>query len=153
MRLAAAGGGERHGVRPSIGQREQGRVREWPLGNGLNGAETLAALAKKKSVLAVAALQARSAPPVAYMRDLIKEGYVARAWIENADNDATNALRAGRVGPRARAWIEPKRGGVRELGASLSRAWIETRLPRQRSSSVTGSCAWIETFRACRLLG
>src|SRR5437588_10415297 len=49
---------------------------EWPLGNGLNEAETLAALAKKKGVLAVAGLQARSAPSVAYVRDLIRQGYV-----------------------------------------------------------------------------
>src|SRR5439155_22081351 len=49
---------------------------EWPLGNGLNEAEKLAALAKKKGVLAVAGLQARSAPPVAYVRDLIRQGYV-----------------------------------------------------------------------------
>src|SRR5438132_2110712 len=62
---------------------------EWPLGNGLKEAETLAALAKKKGVLAVAGLQARSAPAVAYVRDLIKQGYVGevrdrlqpvRAW-------------------------------------------------------------------------
>src|SRR5437016_2781894 len=49
---------------------------EWPLGNGLGEAETLAALAKKKGVLAVAGLQARSAPAVTYVRDLIKQGYV-----------------------------------------------------------------------------
>src|SRR6266567_4495290 len=49
---------------------------EWPLGNGLKEAETLAALAKKKGVLAVAGLQARSAPSVAYVRDLVKQGYV-----------------------------------------------------------------------------
>src|SRR5207253_6396442 len=49
---------------------------EWPLGNGLQEAETLAALAKNKGVLAVAGLQARSAPSVAYVRDLIKQGYV-----------------------------------------------------------------------------
>src|SRR5437879_532164 len=49
---------------------------EWPLGNGLKEAETLAALAKKKGVLAVVGLQARSAPAVAYARDLIKQGYV-----------------------------------------------------------------------------
>src|SRR5437879_7077427 len=49
---------------------------EWPLGNGVKEAETLAALAKKKGVLAVAGLQARSAPAVAYVRDLITEGYV-----------------------------------------------------------------------------
>src|SRR5207244_12131220 len=49
---------------------------EWPLGNGLQEAETLAALAKKQGVLAVAGLQARSAPPVAYVHDLIEQGYV-----------------------------------------------------------------------------
>src|SRR6266498_328403 len=49
---------------------------EWPLGNGLNEAETLAALAKNKGVLAVAGLQARSAPAVAYVRDLVEQGYV-----------------------------------------------------------------------------
>src|SRR5438876_5477378 len=49
---------------------------EWPLGNGLIEAETLAALARKQGVLAVAGLQARSAPSVVYVRDLIKQGYV-----------------------------------------------------------------------------
>src|SRR5207302_3734942 len=49
---------------------------EWQLGNGLKEAETLAALAKKQRVLAVAGLQARSAPSVAYVRDLINQGYV-----------------------------------------------------------------------------
>src|SRR5467141_3528758 len=49
---------------------------EWPLGNGLAEAETLAALAKKQGVLAVAGLQARSAPTVAYVHDLIEQGYV-----------------------------------------------------------------------------
>src|SRR6266568_4209890 len=37
---------------------------EWPLGNGLQEAEKLAALAKKQRVLAVAGLQARAAPSV-----------------------------------------------------------------------------------------
>src|SRR5204862_7971523 len=49
---------------------------EWPLGNGLHEAETLAALAKKKRVLAVAGLQARASPAVAYVRDLVRQGYV-----------------------------------------------------------------------------
>src|SRR5881628_1870450 len=49
---------------------------EWPLGNGLKEAQTLAALAKKKGVLAVAGLQARSASSVAYVRDLVKQRYV-----------------------------------------------------------------------------
>src|SRR5207245_11652107 len=49
---------------------------EWPLGNGLQEAETLAALAKKQGVLAVAGLQARAAPSVLYLRDLVRQGYV-----------------------------------------------------------------------------
>src|SRR5947207_12983686 len=49
---------------------------EWPLGNGLNEAETLAALAKKQGVLPVAGLQARSAPAVVYVRDLVEQGYI-----------------------------------------------------------------------------
>src|SRR3989442_11975296 len=49
---------------------------EWPLGNGLKEAETLAALAKKQGVLAVAGLQARSAPSGAYVRDLVEQGYL-----------------------------------------------------------------------------
>ena len=49
---------------------------EWPLGNGLKEAETLAAQAKKHGVLTVAGPQAHSAPSMAYVRDLIKQGYV-----------------------------------------------------------------------------
>src|SRR5467141_4737980 len=49
---------------------------EWPLGNGLSEARILAALAKKKGVLAVVGLQARFAPSVAYVHDLINQGYI-----------------------------------------------------------------------------
>src|SRR5438046_8983409 len=49
---------------------------EWPLGNGLQEAEQLAALAKQQGVLAVAGLQARAAPSVLYVRDLVRQGYV-----------------------------------------------------------------------------
>jgi len=49
---------------------------EWPLGNGLQEAEKLAALAKKQGVLAVTGLQARAAPAVGYVRDLVRQGYV-----------------------------------------------------------------------------
>ena len=49
---------------------------EWPLGNGLEEAEKLAALAKQQGVLAVAGLQARAAPSVVYVRELVRQGYV-----------------------------------------------------------------------------
>jgi predicted dehydrogenase len=42
----------------------------------LREAETLAALAKRQGVLAVAGLQARSSPSIAYVHDLVEQGYV-----------------------------------------------------------------------------
>lgn len=49
---------------------------EWPLANGLAEAEELAALAERYDVRTAVGLQARSAPPVRCLRDLIAEGYV-----------------------------------------------------------------------------
>ncbi len=49
---------------------------EWPLGNGLVEAEQMAALAKEKGLLGVVGTQARVAPEIGYLRDLIAEGYV-----------------------------------------------------------------------------
>jgi predicted dehydrogenase len=49
---------------------------EWPLGNGLAEAEELAAVARSRGIRTVAGLQARSAPAVGYLRDLVAGGYV-----------------------------------------------------------------------------
>jgi predicted dehydrogenase len=49
---------------------------EWPLGNGLAEAETLAALARAKGVLGVIGTQARAAPEIEYLKQLISEGFV-----------------------------------------------------------------------------
>ena len=49
---------------------------EWPLGNGLKEAQEMTELAKSSGNLAFVGLQARSAPSISYLRDLIKEGYV-----------------------------------------------------------------------------
>ncbi|MFE0100625.1 Gfo/Idh/MocA family protein [Streptomyces sp. NPDC059009] len=49
---------------------------EWPLGNGLAEAEELAAAAEGAGVRTFAGLQARSAPAVRYLRDLVADGYV-----------------------------------------------------------------------------
>jgi len=49
---------------------------EWPLGNGLAEAEELAALARARGVRAIVGLQARAAPAVRYVRDLIASGFV-----------------------------------------------------------------------------
>lgn len=49
---------------------------EWPLGNGLEEARELADLAKAKHVLGVVGTQARVAPEILYLRQLIAEGFV-----------------------------------------------------------------------------
>jgi predicted dehydrogenase len=49
---------------------------EWPLGNGLAEAEELAALARAKGVLGVVGIQARVAPEIQYLKQLIAEGFV-----------------------------------------------------------------------------
>ncbi|MEU7580735.1 Gfo/Idh/MocA family oxidoreductase [Streptomyces sp. NPDC041068] len=49
---------------------------EWPLGNGLAEAEELAGAAARAGVRTFAGLQARSAPAVRFVRDLVADGYV-----------------------------------------------------------------------------
>src|SRR5882672_3849987 len=92
---------------------------EWPLGNGLKEAETLAALAKKKGVLAVVGLQARSAPSVAYVRDLIKQGYVGEVL-------STSLIGSGMGwGPTVQpfnAYMNDKKNGATMLSIGLGHA-------------------------------
>ena len=92
---------------------------EWPLGNGLEEAERLAALAEKKGVLAVVGLQARSAPSVAYVHDLIKQGYVG-------DVLSTTVIGSGMGwGPTEEpfnAYLNDKKNGATMLSIALGHA-------------------------------
>src|SRR5437588_3394148 len=92
---------------------------EWPLGNGLKEAETLAALAKKQGVLAVAGLQARSAPSVAYVRDLVEQGYVGEVL-------STTLIGSGMGwGPTVEpynAYLNDKKNGATMLSIALGHA-------------------------------
>ncbi|WP_323816290.1 Gfo/Idh/MocA family oxidoreductase [Cellvibrio sp. NN19] len=49
---------------------------EWPLGNGLDEARKLTALAQEKGIVASCGTQMRAAPEVAYLKSLIAEGYI-----------------------------------------------------------------------------
>src|SRR6266481_3940600 len=49
---------------------------EWPLGNGLAEAEELAAVARAKGVFGVIGTQARVAPEIEYLKQLISDGFV-----------------------------------------------------------------------------
>src|SRR2546427_3967261 len=92
---------------------------EWPLGNGLKEAQTLAALANKKGVLAVAGLQARSAPSAAYVHDLIKQGYVGEVL-------STTLIGSGMGwGPTVEpynAYLNEKKNGATMLSIALGHA-------------------------------
>jgi predicted dehydrogenase len=51
---------------------------EWPLGNGLEEARTLAKRADEKGVVAVAGTQARAALEIEHLRQLVADGYVGK---------------------------------------------------------------------------
>src|SRR5438132_13808808 len=89
---------------------------EWPLGNGLQEAETLAALAKQHGVLAVAGLQARSAPSLAYVHDLIEQGYVGDVLSTTLIG---SGLGWGATVDRANAYLNDKKNGATMLSIPL----------------------------------
>jgi predicted dehydrogenase len=49
---------------------------EWPLGRDLDEARAMAALAVESGVRTVVGLQARQAPPIEFVRELLSDGYV-----------------------------------------------------------------------------
>jgi predicted dehydrogenase len=56
---------------------------EWPLGNGLAEAEAMADMVAGAGVRGVIGLQARCAPPVAWLRDLIAQGAIGEVLSSN----------------------------------------------------------------------
>src|SRR5204862_2669398 len=92
---------------------------EWPLGNGLKEAETLAALAKKKGALAVAGLQARSAPSVAYVRDLVDQGYVGEVLSTTLIG---SGMGWGPTGEPFNGYLNDKKNGAMMLSLAVGHA-------------------------------
>lgn len=85
---------------------------EWPLGNGLGEAQSMAVLAKKQGVLAVAGLQARFSPAVAYLRDLLAQGYVGEVLSTTLVGSGMNW---GQTVDAADAYTNDKRNGATML--------------------------------------
>jgi predicted dehydrogenase len=56
---------------------------EWPLGNGLAEAEEMAAMVSASGLQGVIGLQARCAPPFAYLRDLVASGEIGEVLSSN----------------------------------------------------------------------
>src|SRR5436853_1042357 len=92
---------------------------EWPLGNGLVEAETLATLAKQEGVLAVAGLQARSAPSVAYVHDLIQQGYVGEVLSTTL---VGSGMGWGPTVESTNAYLNDKKNGATMLSIPLGHA-------------------------------
>src|SRR5881409_4383411 len=92
---------------------------EWPLGNGLREAEALAALAKKQRVLAVAGLQARAAPPVLYVRDLIRQGYVGEVLSTTLIG---SGMGWGGAVPPYNAYLNDRKNGATLLSIAVGHA-------------------------------
>ncbi len=92
---------------------------EWPLGNGLREAEALAALAKKQRVLAVAGLQARAAPPVLYVRDLVRQGYVGEVLSTTLIG---SGMGWGPIVEPYNTYLNDKRNGATLLSIALGHA-------------------------------
>jgi predicted dehydrogenase len=92
---------------------------EWPLGNGLREAETLAGLAKEKGLLAVTGLQARAAPPVAYVRDLIEQGYVGEVLSTTLIG---SGMGWGATVEPYNAYLNDKKNGATMLSIALGHA-------------------------------
>ncbi len=61
---------------------------EWPLGNGLEEARKLAALAREKGVVNTVGTQMRAAVEVKYLRQLIADGYVGKVLSSSLIADA-----------------------------------------------------------------
>jgi predicted dehydrogenase len=92
---------------------------EWPLGNGVKEAEALADLARSRGALAVAGLQARSAPPVAYVRDLIRQGYVGEVLSTTL---VGSGMGWGSVVEPFNAYLNDKRNGATLLSIAVGHA-------------------------------
>jgi len=121
---------------------------EWPLGNGLAEGEEMAGLVRQAGLIGVVGTQARVAPEVQHLRQLVHEGYVGRvlsvtvsgfgrSWgpthadmknrgylLENR-NGATMGGRRGRPatkreGPRRTDWRRPE---PRETGLCPGRGF------------------------------
>jgi len=81
---------------------------EWPLGNGLAEAEDLVALAERTGARTAVGLQARSAPALNYVRDLIADGYVGT--VLSTSLIGSGSAWGARVGPGQRYTLDESEG-------------------------------------------
>lgn len=88
----------------------KGVLCEWPLGNGLAEAEELAALARSRGLPNAVGLQARSNPALAYIRDLVADGYVGQ--VLSTTILGTGQTWGAHTDPRNRYLLDPANGAT-----------------------------------------
>lgn len=85
---------------------------EWPLGNGLAEAVEMADLARRKKVCTAVGLQARAAPVINRVRDLVAQGYVGQVLSTSV---VASGLAYGEFVERANAYLIDKANGANLL--------------------------------------
>ena len=119
---------------------------EWPLGANLKEAEELADLARSKEVQAVVGLQARAAPAILYMKELVENGYVGEIV-----SCSMTLVREGVLSrPSGRTWQRDDSLGATTLtiatGHSIDAMRFVVGEFSHVSSVVTTECPqWLET--------
>ena len=88
---------------------------EWPFGTNIEQAIEMRDAAKARGVRTLVGLQTRYAPIVAYVRDLIAEGFIGTLWSINFDraNDQTAQMA---VTPEYVEFLERANAGLRIMG-------------------------------------
>lgn len=109
---------------------------EWPLGVDLAQAKELADLADRRGLLTAVGLQARSAPPLRYLRDLVAEGYVGGCCRPTFSGRAGFGARRTTTATRTCWTYERRHPAVDRLRALRRRADHGAR-PDQRQRSLT----------------
>src|SRR6266513_70721 len=88
---------------------------EWPLGRDLDDARAMAALAAKQGVRTVVGLQARQAPAIEFVQELLRDGYVG----EVLSTTMVGLSIAGDVVGRPHAYMLDKTNGANLLTIAL----------------------------------
>src|SRR5437588_2648294 len=87
---------------------------EWPLGRDLEDTRAMAALAAERGVRTVVGLQARQAPAIAFVRQLLSDGYVG----EVLSTTMVGVSVPGDVVVKANAYVLDKTTGATVLPAA-----------------------------------
>ena len=91
---------------------------EWPLGANLGEAQEMAALARSKGVRCMVGLQARGAPAILHLKELISEGYVGEVLACNMTMFLPGLLQRGMNNP----WMADREKGGNTLTIATGHA-------------------------------